>query len=78
MGYRVKMRFEKILNRNPKLWKMAQSLFRWINERHDRAGTQIDSETHDKRLKYYGDENEKLRHILADDYRRTEFPSWLL
>lgn len=77
LGFSVNMRFEKILNRNPELRRMAQSLYRWANERRDQAGVRIDSETHRKLLDFYGDENVRLRQLLANNYRRTEFPSWL-
>ena len=76
-GYRVNMRFERILNRYPGIRKTAQSLYLWANEKRDQEEKRIDAVTNDKLLKYYGDVNAKLRCILSERYEREEFPSWL-
>jgi len=77
LGFRVNMRFEKLFNRHPELRRVAQSLYRWVNEKREQTDAPTDTEAFGKLQAYYRVENQRLRGMLIGHGCRPDFPSWV-
>jgi len=77
VGYQLNMRLEPFFNARPGLRRLAQTLYRRINEKSKAKDTDFDATSIEKLTEFYRRDSRQLGGILREMGELDRLPSWL-
>jgi hypothetical protein len=77
LAFRINMRIEGLLNRNPALRRVIRSAYLRLNEQRTKGDAAIDERSKEALTEYYSDSDRKLLRFVSERYPALEPPGWL-